>query len=156
VCFTEAPIQEFHAIFSLVAIAASEDLRPRYEPYGVAVRKEWLFAQGGRPVIYDEPDAFDRLPSGERYRFIPYNPADGIDFTWEREWRIKTDHLRLDPKHTLVVVPTSAEAFEIVYDFGEMKPELDEDGYQTGYYCPRWLAVSLDLFGYDYAATETA
>jgi hypothetical protein len=60
VCFTEAPIQEFNAIFSLVAIAATEQLRPRYEPYGIAVRKEWLFAQGGRPVIYDEPDALDR------------------------------------------------------------------------------------------------
>ncbi len=53
VCFTEAPIQEFNAIFSLVEIAASKQEKPRYEPYGIAVSKKWLFAQGGRPVIYD-------------------------------------------------------------------------------------------------------
>ena len=81
VCFTEAPIQEFNSIFSLVSIAAKEELRPRYEPYGIAVSKEWLFTQGGRPVIYDSPDTFDRLPASERYRFVPYNPTNGIDFT---------------------------------------------------------------------------
>jgi hypothetical protein len=40
VCFTEAPIQEFNSIFSLVSIAASNSERPRYEPYGVAVTKK--------------------------------------------------------------------------------------------------------------------
>ncbi|MBN1567225.1 MAG: hypothetical protein JXA73_05235 [Acidobacteria bacterium] len=43
VCFTEAPIHEFNSIFSLVEIAASEKERPRYEPYGIAVNKNWLF-----------------------------------------------------------------------------------------------------------------
>jgi len=61
VCFTEAPIQEFNSIFSLVEIAASEKERPRYEPYGIGVSKKWLFAQGGRPVIYDHPNAFDSI-----------------------------------------------------------------------------------------------
>src|SRR5437660_4028821 len=69
ICFTEAPIQEFNSVFSLVVIAASESQRPRYEPYGIAVSKRWLFAQGGRPVIYDHPEAFDELPERQRYRF---------------------------------------------------------------------------------------
>ena len=56
VCFTEAPIQEFNSIFALASIASERHLRPRYEPYGIAVSKTWLFAQGGRPVIYDHPD----------------------------------------------------------------------------------------------------
>ena len=55
VCFTEAPRQEFNSIFSLVELAASEKERPRYEPHGVAVSKTWLFGEGGRPVIYDQP-----------------------------------------------------------------------------------------------------
>lgn len=38
ISFTEAPIQEFNSVFSLVAIAASESQRPRYEPYGIADR----------------------------------------------------------------------------------------------------------------------
>jgi hypothetical protein len=150
VCFTEAPIQEFNAIFSLVAIASSEQQRPRYEPYGIAVSKKWLFSKGGRPAIYDHPDAFDCLPLSERYRFVPYDPTANIDFTWEREWRVKTDHLDLDPRETLVVVPSSDEAFQIVYDFAELETDWDESGPVGAYHSPRWLAVSLDLFGYNY------
>ncbi|MBI3582703.1 MAG: hypothetical protein HY096_01980 [Nitrospinae bacterium] len=72
ICFSEAPIQEFNSIFSLVEIAASKEESPRYEPYGIGVSKKWLFAQGGRPVIYDHPDAFNSIPEDQRYRFVPY------------------------------------------------------------------------------------
>jgi len=154
VCFTEAPIAEFNSIFSLVEIAASKCERPRYEPYGVAVSKKWLFQQGGRPVIYDRPDAFGMLSESQRYRFVPYDPGRGIDYTWEREWRIKTDALRLDPKHTLIIVPTADEAFELVYDFTRIEADWDVEGskgegYISGFYHePKWLAVSLDIFGF--------
>ena len=62
ICFTEAPISEIAALFSLVKIAASKAQRPRYEPYGVAVTKEWLYGKGGRPVIYDMENAYRSLP----------------------------------------------------------------------------------------------
>src|SRR4030067_1396093 len=42
VCFTEAPIHEFNSIFSLIEIASSKKERPRYEPYGIAVTKEFF------------------------------------------------------------------------------------------------------------------
>lgn len=152
VCFTEAPITEFNAIFPLVVIAASKQERPRYEPYGVAVSKKWLFQQGGRPVIYDSPDALSILSEDLKYRFVPYDPENGIDYAWEREWRIKTNALLLDPQYTLVVVPTADEAFRLVYNFAEMEADVDvEDGepYVWGaYHTPRWLAVSLDIFGF--------
>ena len=156
VCFTEAPITEFNAIFSLVANAASKQERPHYEPYGIAVNKKWLFGKGGRPVIYDHPNEFDKLPEDLRYRFVPYDPTEGVDYTWEREWRIKTDALQLDPKYTLVVVPTADEAFDLVYEFAELEADWDVDGsegegYISGvYHKPRWLAVSLDVFGFSY------
>ena len=157
VCFTKAPITEFNAIFSLVANAASKQERPHYEPYGIAVNKKWLFGKGGRPVIYDHPNAFENLPEDLRYRFVPYDPAKGVDCTWEREWRIKTDALQLDPKHTLVVVPTADEAFDLVYEFAEIEADWDVEGshgeaYISGvYHKPRWLAVSLDIFGFSYS-----
>ena len=157
VCFTEAPIQEFNSIFSLVEIASSQQERPRYEPYGIAVSKKWFFKKGGLPVIYDHPDAFNDFPKELKYRFVPYDPEQGIDFTWEREWRIKADYLELDPKETLVVVPTSDEAFEIVYEFAELEADWDVEGssgegYISGvYHEPKWLAVSLDLFGFNYS-----
>jgi hypothetical protein len=156
ICFTEAPIHEFNSVFSLVSIASSKDERPRYEPYGIAVSKKWLFEKGGRPVIYDHPDTFSQYPESLRYRFVPYNPNNGIDFTWEREWRIQTDALQLDPKHTLVVVPTSEEAFQVVYDFAKIEADWDVEGSSGGawitgtYHNPKWLAVSLDLFGFSH------
>lgn len=148
VCFTEAPIQELVSVFSLIEIAASQPERPRYEPYGIAVSKEWLYAQGGRPVIYDSPDAEEDYPDPLRYRFVPYTPGSGPDFTWEREWRIQTPMLTLDPRHTLVVVPTADEAFEITYGFADLVPDYDDEPTPTGaYHQPSWLTVSLDLFG---------
>jgi len=154
VCFTEAPIVEFNSIFSLVELAASKHEKPRYEPYGIAFAKEWLFNQGGRPVIYDHPSMKNSYPQNLKYRFVPYDPSNGIDYTWEREWRIKTDFLKLDPRYTLVVVPTSEEAFDIVYEFADIEADYDyEDGesfISGAYHKPKWLAVSLDLFGFQY------
>jgi len=151
ICFSEAPIQEINSIFALNDIASSKEERPRYEPYGVAVSKKWLFSKGGRPVIYDHPDTLKEFPENMKYRFMSYDPENGIDFTWEREWRIKADHIQLDPNETLVIVPTSEEAFRIVYDFANVECDYDRDGSPMGstYHIPKWLAVSLDLFGFN-------
>ena len=49
VCFTESPIHEFNRIFALAELASSEEQRPRYEPYGVAVTKECFSSKAGGP-----------------------------------------------------------------------------------------------------------
>jgi hypothetical protein len=155
VCFTEAPIHEFNSIFALASIASEEAQRPRYEPYGLAVSKTWLYQQGGRPVIYDHPSSLERYPEQLRYRFCPYDPLNSVDFTWEREWRAPTSALRLEPSHTLVVVPTSVEAFEFVYGHSSEEAEIDASGSAFGsYYRPKWLAVSLDIFGVKYSTND--
>jgi hypothetical protein len=150
VCFTEAPIREFVSIFSRIETASIKEERPRYEPYGIAVSKKWLFQKGGRPVIYDDPASFDTFPDNLRYRFVPYDPEQGIDFTWEREWRVKTDFLMLDPKETLIIVPTSKEAFDIVKIFSDLEADWDESQPIGVYDKPKWVTVSLDLFGYKF------
>jgi hypothetical protein len=164
ICFTEAPIQECNSIFSLVSIATQPGHLPRYEPYGVAVPKKWLYEKGGRHVIYDHPDARKEISSSQNYRFAPYSPLDGKDFTWEREWRIKSSELELDPASTLVVVPTAKEAFQIVYSRSSIDIVGHDDEYSSddwddptaAYICgsseiqehtPTWLAVSLEMFG---------
>jgi hypothetical protein len=173
ICFTEAPIQECNSIFSLVSIATLPDHLPRYEPYGVAVSKKWLYEKGGRHVIYDHPDARNEISASQNYRFAPYSPLDGKDFTWEREWRIKSDELELDPNCTLVVVPTAKEAFEIVYsrssigivgfDYDYDSDDWDDptaayicDAHEIQEHIPIWLAVSLDMFGLNIDISESA
>src|SRR6266404_5831262 len=100
VCFSEAPIA---VIAQMVANRDS-----RYAPLGVMVDKTWLFAQGGRPVIYQPESEFETLPESIRYRHVRYDPVASIDVTWEREWRIRTDSLQLDPRATTFVVPGRA------------------------------------------------
>lgn len=153
ISFTEAPIQEFAALFTAARLADIDTSGFRYEPYGVAVTREWLFAQGGRPVIYDHPDEEQQCAApGQEYRFVPFDPSANVDFTWEREWRIQTECLELDPRSAFAVVPTAEEAFDILQEFAS-KPPVGEGG--TTSECldymfkprPDWLAVSLDLFG---------
>jgi hypothetical protein len=99
ICFSEAPITK------LAHILADESHGMRYSSFGVMVGKKWLFEQGGRPVIYQPACEFELLHESQRFRHVTYEPPD-VDFTWEREWRIKTDELQLDPAAMTLVVPT--------------------------------------------------
>ncbi len=150
VCFTEAPISEFAALFALSSLARSDHERLRYEPYGVAVSKSWLYAQGGRPVLYDGASASALLPKELRYRFVQFDPT-GVepDVSWEREWRISSKRLMLDPKHSLVIVPTADEAFQFAYGLASVEPSYSAVGDVDGeIHSPKWLVASLDIFGY--------
>jgi hypothetical protein len=127
VCFTEAPLVEMVSVFASVAVARQAGAL-RYEPYGVGVRKEWLFRLGGRPVIYQPHADYEQLPEAFRWRHCRFEPPD-VDFTWEREWRVSTDRLPLDPAQTWLFVPN-----QVIAD------RLTERH-------PQWRIVALELFG---------
>jgi hypothetical protein len=76
----------------------------RYAPFGVMVDKSWLFSRGGRPVIYQPENEYFQLPEAFRHRHVRYEPDNGIDFTWEREWRIPGD-VEIQPANVTLVVP---------------------------------------------------
>jgi hypothetical protein len=98
VCFTEAPL------VSLENGLVNPSVYSRYSPFGVIFDKDWIFAQGGRPVVY-QPDAeYDLLPQDLRWRHMRYEPGV-VDFTWEREWRIQCDELSFAPSVAGLVVP---------------------------------------------------
>lgn len=150
ICFTESPISEIASLFLLENIAKKSDEKTRYEPYGIAVRKEWLFSKGGRPVIYEPEAEFELLPEVLQYRHVRYDDPDSEkDYTWEREWRIKTDCLVLDPKQTLVVVPDAETAFDLAFEHAKFEWDLDYPGGEPigSYPVAKWMTVSLDLFG---------
>jgi hypothetical protein len=64
------------------------------------------FVQGGRPVIYQPDEEFEGLPENYRWRHVRFDPSNGVDFTWEREWRIQTDQLCFDNSIAKVIVPS--------------------------------------------------
>ena len=98
VCFSEAPVGELAALFSAVNSVSPEAVR--YRPYGISVRKDWLFSQGGRPVIYRPDNEYENLPVTHNWRHAAYSPPN-IDFSWEREWRVHTPQLAISPENVL-------------------------------------------------------
>ena len=100
VCFSEAPITVLARMLA--------DRESRYAPLGVIVNKVWLYAQGGRPVIYQPESEYELLPEALKYRHVRYEPDRGIDFSWEREWRLHADRLVLNPAETTLVAPSRA------------------------------------------------
>jgi len=109
ICFTEAPLT------SLSTGLVNPKAYSRYSPFGVIFDKSWIFQAGGRPVIY-QPDAeFEGLPEDIRWRHMRYEPGI-VDFTWEREWRVRRDQLQFDPSIAAIVVPNHEWAARLVED----------------------------------------
>ncbi len=100
ICFSEAPISQLSRILAKPMVHGM-----RYAPFGVMLDKAWLFDRGGRPVIYQSDSEFQLLHDNHKYRHVRYEPANNVDFTWEREWRILIDELPLDPDIATVVLP---------------------------------------------------
>jgi hypothetical protein len=101
ICFSEAPLTFLeHGLIN-------ESGFTRYAPFGLLFTKSYIFARGGRPVIY-QPDAeFSLLPECLRWRHVRFDLAGdaAIDFTWEREWRLQTEALSFQFSDVEVVLP---------------------------------------------------
>lgn len=110
VCFTEAPI----ATLGRGLVNLSEF--SKYQPFGVIYDKIHVYGEGGRPVIYQSDEEFFGLPDQARWRHMRYEPiivppAEHItDFTWEREWRVRTDSFTALPYLGGLVFPSHAWA----------------------------------------------
>ena len=97
VCFQDAPLyylcQNLEAEYDLVNGKPRD--KCRYEPFGLMFMNHLVYKAGGRPVIYDDPDlALKYLSESEWWRIVSYKLSDTksfIDWTHEREWRLKGD-----------------------------------------------------------------
>ena len=140
ICFTESPIREFSSIFQVFQRYPN----PRFSPFGVAVRKDWLFQKGGRPVIYLPESERQYLQEPIAHLFEAYEP-NKRDFTWQREWRLKVPLLSLSKEDTLVIVPSDDEAHGLLYDWDV---DVEYEGPGEFSYWPykdvRWHYVTLN------------
>lgn len=119
VCFSEAPVN--HLGRALTRPSIHREIP--YQPFGIIVRKKWLYGQGGRPVFYQSAREFLDLPENLRWRHMRYEPDSEfpVDFTWEREWRIHADALPITPQTARIVLPTESwfRALEGIHDSEE-------------------------------------
>jgi hypothetical protein len=99
VCFTEMPLLNF------LEYEKDRNNDNRITKYGFALLKKEVFKHHGRPVIsglsatskfsYLNKDQRiinpKLLPIEEQYRYVGLDLVNGIDWTHEREWRVKCD-----------------------------------------------------------------
>lgn len=98
ICFSETPIS---AIGQIIAL---KDAKFHYGSYGFMFSKNYLFEKGARPAIYQPDSDFKLLPENLQYRHVKFE-IETTDWTWEREWRICTDRLELDPQFVTLIIP---------------------------------------------------
>lgn len=103
VAFTEVPLA-----ISAKLLCGAKDFGINYAPVGLLFDRRWVFAEGGRPVIYQAADEAALLPPSQLHRHVTLAFEQGIDFTWKREWRIPTAALSIQQASCRPVVPTFA------------------------------------------------
>lgn len=134
ICFTETPFEFFH----------DEDIK--YKPFGIEFSKEEIYDYGGRPVIYQNASELELLPREMEWRHVSYNPIQGIDwvdFTWEREWRLKGNFLHI-PLDSIIYVKDHRYARRLEETIDNeihnrnMRSHLIGDGYGTYPWNPKF------------------
>jgi hypothetical protein len=118
VCFSETPIRYIPSGLTLNKHSA------KYSTFGIMVDKDLLFKLGGRQVIYQSEEEYVLLSEEQRWRHVTYNPnrKPPIDFTWEREWRIRATELHINPTDFRIIMP-NADWVERL--FGEYEADQD-------------------------------
>lgn len=97
VCFQDVPLQSLseNILYEQTLHEDEDETETRYSAFGLRFSKEFIYQHGGRPVLYEQKDiAKDLLDEDEHWRIVCLDlgdPNNIIDWTHEREWRIKGD-----------------------------------------------------------------
>lgn len=86
-----------------------------FEPYGIAIRSDWLESRGARKVVYGDEATWDQLDDSQRPWFQFCDAEEGTDWSVEKEWRVVGDvDLREVPADAaLVFVPSVEDAVRV-------------------------------------------
>jgi len=109
-CFTETPLLESIRQSSIL----DQYNYHRMSDFGIGFTKDWLFEKGGRPVIYSTSSEKAGLPQDYQWRHCELDYGAGIDFTWQREWRVLGDVDFSQNDDVLIVVTTFADGMELL------------------------------------------
>ena len=96
--FTEAPLAE---IRNQDGILDSHNYK-RLSLWGIGFRKEYIFETGGLPVVYQPRGLLSSLHEDKQWRHVDFDLLNGIDFSWQREWRVKTEEFHFESEHAIL------------------------------------------------------
>lgn len=99
-----------------------------YDTYGIGIDKREVYLKGGRPIIYlDDKTRQAILKEEDYWRCVTFdltedNQAGLIDWSHEREWRVKGDFKLEQPDKTIVIVKDLKEIEELKKEFQDNLP----------------------------------
>ena len=118
VCFQDVPLYSLseNIFWEQQLHSQNPEVPIRYAPFGLRFDKRYIFKNGGRPVIYEKTATAKRfLPEDEYWRIVKLdleNEENIIDWTHEREWRIKGNfHFELCEVEILLSDQSSLKEF---------------------------------------------
>jgi hypothetical protein len=112
VCLFDVPLGDLSRLLSRAN-------RRRYEPFGIAIDKRYAFRVGARPAIYMPwREAGRMLAQEEMWRVVSMDleRAPGVDWSYEREWRVAGD-LAIAPQRAVALVESWRDADEVYERF---------------------------------------
>lgn len=112
VSFTEHPPCKAISLMSW----RTRHVRWNFEPYGIAIDKDFAIREGIKPVMYDMPEKYDELSDKDKPFY--QNPGEkGGDWKPEMEWR-HLGHLNLSPippEKVILLVRNRTDLFDSPY-----------------------------------------
>lgn len=126
ISFTEAPLPILCNMFDYFLDAHPN--RPMFAPYGIGFKKQHLYDLGARHAIYGDGDEFNKLHPDLKWRFVKFD-INSEEFSWQREWRLKTEKglLDLDYSSAIVVVRSKEDLEHLKISDTEMILDGDID-----------------------------
>jgi len=100
ICFSEAPLRELINQNPVL----SQNGYTRLSLFGIGFRKSWVYERRGRPVIYQPNSELSLLPQESIWRHVEFDLSKPVDYTWQREWRIKANELKFSLSDAIVLV----------------------------------------------------
>lgn len=147
ICFSESPLTMLYPMFEFFKQWES----PMYAPFGIGIKKEYLYNLGGRPVIYGDSDDYDKLTKDWKWRFVHFTPGE-YDFTWLREWRLPLSSLDLSYENCFLIVDSNSDFWDMQDLFMDLN-DIDVDAEPmdggvyttyTGHFTRKYKVISLE------------
>lgn len=122
VCFQDAPLYSIcqNTFFEQKERKKDKTYKLRYRAVGLLFNKQFAYKKGARPVIYEKTEiAKTFLPPSEHWRIVNFNLENDtsiIDWTHEREWRIKGD-FEFELSDVTIIVIRQSHIKELISKF---------------------------------------
>lgn len=132
VCFQDTPLNSLcqNVFFEQKKMELDKNYKLRYRAVGILIDKKLGFEKGIRPVIYEKTSiAKAFLPESEWWRIVNLNldhSENIIDWTHEREWRVKGD-FEFELSDVTILSVTHAVTQELANKFKEDGIDLIEE-----------------------------